>query len=394
MNKLKNRIKEKIITIIDSDYLKKSSQKPHHVFIQNINKNYLVKGQKKALISYLTLPILVDLNKNIAHTNYREFMQILHIISELGYQIDICHYQDPNSPSLFEDKKYDLIIGCGIPYFEACKKNTSAKKILYTVVSYPKSQLEATIKRSEYFIERHNYKPNFFWHNYYPDDHFAISDHVFYKGNKKTLDTYPKLSNIKSFHQIISCPFQHQLFSINKRIVSKSRSNFIWFGSNGALRKGLDILIDVFVEFPNLKLTIAGLTKEDKTFLTSFTQNIEDVGFVDLHSEKFVNLMLDNSFVIFPSCSEGMASGLLTCMNHGLIPIISENCGIEVDDEIGYVLKDYKCETIKDVILKATKCSDQIIEKKHENILNYTQKNYNIEKYTEIIKSHLEEITL
>ena len=34
---------------------------------------------------------------------------------------------------------------------------------------------------------------------------------------------------------------------------------------------------------------------------------------------------------------------MLTCMRHGLIPVVTPNCGIDVED-YGYVVEDYHVE--------------------------------------------------
>ena len=392
INSILNKVKEKIILLLDSDYLEKKHYNPQHIFIQNINKDFKKENQKKALLSYITLPLLKNIEYNICHTNYRELIQLISILIENKFQIDLCHYQDAKVYSEIKKSKYDLIIGSGEPYYKACLFNEKSKKILYCTTEYPKIQLKKKRERLAYFKKRHGYSPKIFWHNYYPDKDIRISDFLFVKGNTKTLETYNGFNNINSCFSINSSAFKHKNYDQITRNTKNTKLNFLWFGSRGAIGKGLDILIDIFNDLPNLKLTVAGLVESERKTLPKLNDNINDCGFIKLQSREFIELMRDNSFVIFPSCSEGMASGVLTCMNHGLIPIVSENCGIEVNDEIGYVIKDYKCESIKDIILKATKCSDQIIEKKQENVQNYTQQNYNIEKFTEIIKSHLEVI--
>jgi len=392
IEKIKTRIKEKIISTLDSDYIRKSKQNPQHVFIQNINKDYQIKAQKRALVSYITLPILKDLDKDIAHTNYREFIQILHVLTKLNFNIDICHYQDPNVSSSFNDKKYDLIIGSGEPFYDACKLYPLSKKILYCTVSYPKSQFDSTKERANYYFERHGLKPHFYWHNYYPDEHFSCANYLFFKGNDEIKKTFLHLKNIQSFYPIISCPFKHENSYTINRDIGTTKNNFLWFGSIGVIRKGLDILVDVFKKHQHLKLHIAGLTDEEKSTLPEFTSNIVNLGFVRLQSENFIKIMNSCSFIIFPSCSEGMASGALTCMNHGLIPIITKECGIDIDNSIGYLLDDYKYETIEENILNVSQLDNVQLNKKQNNVLKHTTANYNLEIFTNQIESYLNEI--
>lgn len=392
IKKIKTRIKEKIISTLDSDYIRKSKQNPQYVFIQNINKDYQLKSQKRALVSYITLPILKDLDKNIAHTNYREFIQILHVLTKLNFNIDICHYQDPNVSSSFNDKKYDLIIGSGGPFYDACKLHPLAKKILYCTVSHPKSHYNNVKERVNYYFERHGLKPHFYWHNYYPDDHLSCADYLFFKGNDEIKKTFLHLKNIQSFYPIISCAFKHEKSYKINRDITITKNNFLWFGSIGVIGKGLDILVDVFKKNQHLKLHIAGLTDKEKSTLPEFSSNIVDLGFVRLQSENFIQLMNSCSFIIFPSCSEGMASGVLTCMNHGLIPIITKECGIDIDNSIGYLLDDYKCETIEENILNVSQLDTVQLNKMQNNVIKHTTANYNLEIFTNQIESYLNEI--
>ena len=81
------------------------------------------------------------------------------------------------------------------------------------------------------------------------------------------------------------------------------------------------------------KLIIAGIQQGELKKLYPIPKNVVHIGFINLKSERFLNLMNEASFILFPSCSEGMASGVLTCMNHGLIPIITKECGIDIEKD-------------------------------------------------------------
>lgn len=389
IEKIKIRIKEKIISTFDSDYIRKSKQNPQHVFIQNINKDYQINVQKRALVSYLTLPILKDLDKNIAHTNYREFIQILHVLTKLNFQIDICHYQDPNVSSSFKDKKYDLILGLGEPFNTASKANPASIRILYCAIEHFNASWLKVKERIDYFKARHSKTPEFSFQNHYLDEHFTNSNYLIHKGNNEIKISFNHLDNINKIFSIFSSPFSHSKFILDKRNISESKENFLWFGSRDIYQKGLDILIDVFNEEKEKNLFIAGIDDDELNLFSPLPKNIKNLGFINLNSNEFLSLMNKCSFVIFPSSAEGMASGVLTCMNHGMIPIITKECGIDIDESLGFVLKKFKADYILEELRKVCSLNENDLDKLHQNVFKNTRDNYNLEKFTKKIETHI-----
>jgi glycosyltransferase involved in cell wall biosynthesis len=374
------------------EYLKSIIKNPQYVFIQNLNKDYTKEFQKRVLISYITLPLISDLDQNISHTNYRELIQILNVFYNMDYQVDICHFQDPTVCKIIPHDKYDIVIGLGTPFEYACKVNPQAIKILYCTIQHPTTFYSKLIERVDYFEKRHNYRPDFFWHEYYPKDHFSCAEHLIFKGNDEIRKSFMHLNHLKTIQPIISCAFKSKDFSLNKQNFEQIKNNYLWFGSIGSIGKGLDILIDVFNTLPEKKLYIAGLVEKEVKKLPQFSSNIKNIGFIDLNSQKFIDIINECTFVIFPSCSEGMASGVLTCMNHGLIPIITKECGININPSIGFLLDDYKLETIKQKVNEVSQLNSDELEKLCQNVYNYTRENYNICEYSKQLELSVKNI--
>ena len=392
IEKIKTQIKEKIISILDSDYIGKSMQNPHHVFIQNINKNYLVKSQKKALISYITQPFLSNSEKDLPHTNYRESIEILKTLIKLKYNVDICHFQDLDVIGKIKEKKYDLILGLGEPFYNATKFSPNAKKIIYCAVEHYDSAIKKVEERINYYFKRHNLKPIPKFQNYYLKHHFQYADYIIHKGNKLIKSSFEKAYPKKPSFPIISAPYSHPHFINNKRNISKSKNVFLWFGSIDIYQKGLDILIDVFKKNPDKKLIIAGINENELKKLCPITKNVIHIGFINLKSDRFLEIMNEASFILFPSSSEGMASGVLTCMNHGLIPIITKECGIDIERGFGRLIENYSVENISKIINEISDLSNLELFKIHENVLNHTREKYNVKNYSNILNSVLNEI--
>lgn len=169
--------------------------------------------------------------------------------------------------------------------------------------------------------------------------------------NKKTYDAY-------SFEKFYLVP--NTGYDFKPPIVFSSKKNpksFLYFGSYGAVHKGLDLLLDIFSQkdFP-CKLYVCGLYYEEKDFVDAYkrelynTDNIIPVGFVDVSSSIFRDLCEECCYTILPSCSEGMAGSITTCMSAGVVPICSRQCGFDKEDVI--LLENCDKESIENTILK------------------------------------------
>lgn len=121
------------------------------------------------------------------------------------------------------------------------------------------------------------------------------------------------------------------------------------------------------------------------------------MGFVPVTSNLFIKLMNLCSFVILPSCSEGMATGVLTCMNHGLIPIVTRESGIDIQ-EWGIYLNDYHVSYIKEKVKYCTKLDLEILKNYHNKIFEISREKFNLQRFSEdfenIIKNILKNISL
>jgi glycosyltransferase involved in cell wall biosynthesis len=127
----------------------------------------------------------------------------------------------------------------------------------------------------------------------------------------------------------------------------KSRKQFLWLGSTGAIHKGLDLLIDVLYKRNDIVLHICGLSKEERRILRlKKRENIIDHGHVKINSDLFLELTDVCSFIILPSCSEGFSTSITTGMLHGLIPVVNKNTGFNMLGDNAVFLDDFKIEYI------------------------------------------------
>lgn len=114
------------------------------------------------------------------------------------------------------------------------------------------------------------------------------------------------------------------------------RRRFLWFGSRGFVHKGLDLVLEAFAGMPEYELVVCGPVEEEAEFTAIYqrelyeTPNVQVVGWVDVTSPRFLEITGRCVALVFPTCSESQSASSLTCMQAGLIPILSAEAGIDV----------------------------------------------------------------
>ena len=342
--------------------------------------NYFKKSyKKKALLSYITHPFKKN---SMHHTNYYEAQTWAKILDEIGYQVDIVQYDYAKKLNI---SKYDLICGFGDVFQYYFESEGNAKTIFYGTGMHVCHQNYASLKRV-----KDVYRKQGVWLTKSArlvektwTHQTSLVDGIIALGNDVCADSYRKYYDGLVYS--LPAPFYKTQDgnSILKNRKSDSNKNFLWFGSSGLIHKGLDLLLDYFSNNEELTLHICGAIANEKDFVEVYkkelfnTTNIIYHGFVDIESEKFTDILISCSFVIFPSCSEGGAPSVLTAIgNGGLIPIITKETTISTGNEIFIETLDYN--GIENAVKKAIKIDkDELkkLEKKNLGfVLNYHSK--------------------
>ena len=349
-------------------YFKDYLRKIKYVF----NKEFYVGNffdtdyQKNCLISYIAFPFKKNILFSKSHQNVWQVREIASIISRQGYNVDIIDY---DIRQFRFKKKYDLV-------FDICARDRNvyddavkddAKRILYITGSNPKFSNSAEIRRIEELWERRGIKLS------------ARRQVALFSSKIELFDSVIMLGNNYNFSTFNSFNFRNVYFVNNtgydftKKIIyeNKSSKNFLFFGSAGCVHKGLDLLLEIFSEqdFP-CTLYVGGYFEREKDFVEAYSEelyhknNIIPIGFLDISSEKFFQIASLCGYTILPSCSEGQAGSVLTCMSAGMIPIVSKECGFDAEDVI--LLEDCSIEKVREKILMAASLGQaELIKKCH-----------------------------
>jgi len=311
------------------------------------------RTRKRALLVYLVKPFLIREGDKILnkHQNWRQNLDIAHVIAEMGYTVDVMNWNDLRHKPKY---KYDLLVGMGIAaarMAETLPKETL--KIYIATGAAPDFNNRQELERIEQIKRRRgcSLKPR----RLAKFDPLKLKyfDAIACFGNKFTASTYlPYHCNIYTFNNYgyETIKYVHKDFETAKR-------SFLYFASSGQVHKGLDLLLEVFSQNQNLDLYICAPLFHERDFIHCYydelfnTPNIHTIGWVKVESEAFYNVCKKCAYVILPSCAEGQVGSVVTCMHAGLIPIVSKECGIDTED-FGITLPNCDLETIHKFVNK------------------------------------------
>lgn len=386
--KMKKLLKKLIPNILKEEVIK-------YLYNRVIINYYGTNHNKRALLSYITAPFKKD---SLSHTNYFEAQSWAKILHELGYIVDIVHYENSRKVDL---SKYDLISGFGDVfqrYFENTA-NIKTKTIYYGAGMHVCHQNNATLQRIKDVNKKKNVlltKSARFVEKTWTHQ-TTLVDGIIALGNEVCADSYRKYFDGGVYS--LPAPF-YKTFDAKTIItqrVENSKKHYLWFGSSGLVHKGLDLCLDYFVKNKDIFLHVCGPIDNEPDFVTTYkkelyeTQNIKTYGFVDIQSKEFENILINCSFVIFPSCSEGGGvSGITAIGNGGLIPIITKETTINTGYEIWIDGFDYK--SIDIAIQKSKKLSFNEVQKMQYENQKVVLQNHSQKKYYDELKENIQKI--
>tara|TARA_B100000886_G_scaffold326860_1_gene273739 strand:+ start:301 stop:1476 length:1176 start_codon:yes stop_codon:yes gene_type:complete len=340
----------KILNKITLKLLKKN------VKIINNNPNY----KRKILIYYKTDSLFFNFFQNkYTHTNNAEIIYMIEILTSLGFSITLID----RSAKKTEIKKtlsqqYDLFLvngaGNSAPNLSFIESNIKTKlKILYATGPEPKVNNHLISLAYKRFYERN--KSKLITRRLVKDKNlkndFSSYDALFYMGNKFNYDSFSKYKNLLKFNIF---PSTMPSLALDLSLLNlKDPKNFLYFGGNGLIAKGLDLLLESFDGFSQYSLDICCPNEKDfwdfyKPIMKR-NPNIKYHGFVDIQSKLFKKLTDKCTYIIFPGASEASATSVVTCMRRGLIPVCTKETGLDIDD-FGFYLESNEIAFIRNLI--------------------------------------------
>jgi glycosyltransferase involved in cell wall biosynthesis len=170
----------------------------------------------------------------------------------------------------------------------------------------------------------------------------------------------------------------------------------LWIGSKGFVHKGLDLVLEAFSNLPNHHLTVCGPIDQEKAFEKAYhkelyeTPNIHTYGWIDIASESFIKLANSCIGMVYPSCAEGQAGSVINCLQAGLIPIVSFESGVDVDD-FGIILDNCTVDEIRETVEQVSSYPEGQLRSMSRTAWEYSINNHTQERfskdYEDIIKT-------
>jgi glycosyltransferase involved in cell wall biosynthesis len=287
----------------------------------------------------------------MSHQNYWEAYQQAMVFLDLGYGVDVIHFQNRE----FVPQK-DYILFCDAAWnMERIAPLLYKKcvKLAHLLTADPLFNNTAELKRLMALQERRgvNLVPRRqIWQPFHAMDY---ADCATLLGHEFTLNTFRHTR--KPLYPVPAATPLLYPWPETKDFEA-SRNSFVWFGGGGMVHKGLDLVLEAFASMPAYHLFVCGPVEKEQDFVAAYhrelyeTENIELVGWVDVSSPKFLEIARNCVGLIHPSCSEGSSTAVVACMHAGLIPIISYESSVDVSPDCGIVLMKSSIEEIQDAV--------------------------------------------
>ena len=357
-----------------------------NVVVYNVNKtNY----EKNALIQYIVQPFMENNRGENSHQNQWQVKVLADEIGKLNYNVDVRAIDDHASRL---KNNYDLVLDIHPGFNDTYKGNMNPGciRIAYLTGMNPsvanqneQNRLDALALRKGIILppERQTQPVS---------RDVEEFDAFFYIGNAYNIESYSEFV-LPPVYFIKNNGYEFpSLGSYGKKAPHK----FLFFASSGQVHKGLDLLLDIFSKqgFPFDLYVCSGFCAE-REFCEAYekelfhTSNIHAVGFVDIMGKDFLEIVEKCSFVLLPSCSEGIAGSILTAMSAGVIPIVSKECGFE-DDEVIH-LQDCEPETIEEAVRFYSMKDISWIQVESERVRKIVQERYSRECFVQSVREAL-----
>lgn len=352
-------------------------------------------SQGNVLISYLIDHFLVDPAKVPVthpihwHTNSWESWQMAQTFLDLGYNVDVICWMNrmfiPTAEySVFIDVRHNM--ERLTPFLDpACLKiqHLDCAHLSFLNAAESRRLLELQQRRGFTLLPRRLEPPNL---------GIEHADCATILGNRFTAGTYAYSG--KTLYPLPLPSAARFAWPEEKDWTACSR-NYIWLGSGGLVHKGLDLVLEAFAGMPDFHLFVCGPVNREPDFERAFhrelyeTANITTLGWVDTGSEEFRQLTLRCAGLVYPSCSEGQCGGVITAMHAGLIPVVSVESGVDVD-EFGMLLPSSSVATIQAAALSLASLKPAVLESMARGAWETARSRYTRENYQKEYRSLVE----
>jgi glycosyltransferase involved in cell wall biosynthesis len=352
------------------------------------------KGQPKGnvLLSYMVAPFLRDDKQYLnRHAAQWECKQIAQTFLDVGYSVDAIYHQNnrflPEKDYAFFVDVHENLERIGPQLNEDCVKILHLTWSHWMFHNYAEYKRHLDLQRRRGITLRPARQLN-------PVRAIEYADCATIIGNDFTMSTYGYVG--KPMYRVPVSSIATYPFPVH-RDLETSRKNFIWLGGYGSVHKGLDLVLDAFTAMPDYHLFICGYVEREKEFMKAYERelyhlpNIHLKGWTDVTGPEFRALTDQCIGLLHPSCAEGQAGSVINGLHSGLIPVVSRESGVDVD-EFGIMLSNCSVEEIRDTVCFLSSLPSAKLEIMARKGWEYARTNHTRERFAHAYRSAIDDI--
>lgn len=345
---------------------------------------------RRALVYFKTDPVFSRrLRDAYVHTNNAEIIAMVGIFNRLGFVVDLVDRDADWSeiaPLMAHD--YDVYLantaGNSAPLHKDINARIKARyRIFFAAGPEPEASNRLVEVRHADFDRRSGGRCTRRRLVEGEDlvQRFSGMDAIFYVGNGFSADTYAR-HNLPAFRIYPSTSPELQFDSA--ALVGKRSNHFMYFGGNGLICKGLDLVLEAFDGLEGVTLDVCGPAGEADFWqyykpLLERNPQIRFHGFVQAGGEKFSAITASAAFQVFPGSAEGCATSVVTCMRRGVIPVTTRETGVDGGD-YGVEIEAPSVEGIRALVARLKDMSKEEMQRRvidtYLASLEYTQERF------------------
>lgn len=353
-------------------------------FIQNANRVAEREGQKRALFVFLSEPFIMNPSNPRFHNhqNLKQSLQMVHALGKAGFVVDVL---DVNSNSSVPSAKYDLVVSHRSDLIADELLSEGAMKVYLATGMNHEIYNKNLLSRYERLNARRkcNLTPQGLNEEMMP--FVRASDAVVGFGNRLTAGSWSSIicGPVMAFNNYGSL----SMGSL-ERDWNSAKRNFLFYAGRLQIVRGLDLLLEIFPHHPNLHLYVCSAFKHEEPFSRCYneelfhTPNIHAIGLVSKGEKRFREIVRHCGFIILPSCSDCQPGSVIEGMHAGLIPLVTRETGLDVE-EAGVIFDSDNEQDIEKAILHVSTIKESWLEERSQNAAKLASHRYSEAAFVE-----------
>jgi glycosyltransferase involved in cell wall biosynthesis len=269
------------------------------------------------------------LRKKSSHQNLHQAQDIASILQERGFSCDVVHYKNRK---FAVTTPYDVIISHRMDDgFLQSPKPAGSRYLALTTTQAP--QVHNRISRhreQEVCAKRGGTLSNL----------RDVGEDLSFLRHADSIAAFGDGQVAEGWQHNFTGPirtFQNWWFDIprpKEKNWAEAKTGFLFLASGSQVHKGLDLVLEAAQRLPQARVYVCSYFESEKDFCALYRRelfespNVFPIGWTNIHSAKFQQLLAGTAFAILPSASDACPGSIVQAAHCGLIPVLSQWCGV------------------------------------------------------------------